>query len=395
MTLSTTELINAYGITSSQRVTWLNLLLGQNISHFIFRFNAMNEWNSGTSPGITPVKNMITDANAKGIQVSVDLHTWYTTWDSYFRDSASNSASNRTAYINYVRNVLTALQGTNVYSFMVLNEPQARTASSSENSFIRSIISNAKLVAGKPVSVRFMGGYSPSAPSISNPSYSAQIDTDCDFLCRNSYWDPRNPNTSVYGCSQQNLLDTKARAISQGKEFWITEFGNNGTVSSKTSYVQAFVAWAKQQTIHRIYCWVCQLGSGESYNILTGDGTVTPLGGLSGPFYQLTNGAMPTTYTLTVNYVDVNANAIATPTTQPVNAGSTITVTAPPISGYKFSHWQDGSTTPWTSVMNANLTLTATYVADVPPSPIALPFHDDFVPPLDTTKWKIQDGSWR
>ena len=60
-------------------------------------------------------------------------------------------------------------------TLMVLNEPQARTASISENNFILTVISAANSVTDKPISVRFIG-YSPSTGH-----YSPEIDKVCDL----------------------------------------------------------------------------------------------------------------------------------------------------------------------------------------------------------------------
>jgi hypothetical protein len=150
---------------------------------------------------------------------------------------------------------------------MVMNEPQARTASYSENQFILNVIAAARDVTDKPISVRFMGGYSPSTGH-----YSRAIDDASDFLCRNTYWDPRAPSRSVYGCSERSLLDARDRAHAQGKPLWITEFGKTkSNHEAQRSYVEAFVTWARSNDIDAVFCWVSQPDvSGESYNIFTG-----------------------------------------------------------------------------------------------------------------------------
>jgi hypothetical protein len=278
-TIVSTELINFYSMTTSEIQTFLNLVKGQDMPLIIIRLNAMNEFQSGTSSGITKAKQIIQEANSRGIQVAVDLHTWYTTWDNYFRDAASNYATYRSQYITYVRNVLSSFSGSNVYSFMVLNEPQARTATSSENQFIINIVNAAKEVTNRPVSVRFMCGYSPSTGH-----YSSQIDQATDYLSRNVYWDPRNPSVSVYGTTEAKVNTAISTAHNQGKEIWITEFGKtNSNLEEQRAYVEAFVAWAKQENVDDIFCWVSQPDSGgESYNIFNG---YTP----NPAFYELVN----------------------------------------------------------------------------------------------------------
>jgi aryl-phospho-beta-D-glucosidase BglC (GH1 family) len=255
-------------MTSSEVQTYLNTIDSQGIPLIIIRLNAMSEFKTGTSPGITKAKQIITEANNRGIQVAVDLHTWYTTWDTYFRDSATNHDSYRSQYINYVKKVLSAFSDSNAYAFMVLNEPQARKATTGENQFILDIISAANTVTSKPISVRFMGGYSPSSGY-----YSTQIDKACDLLCRNVYWDPRNPSASVYGTTQAKITAAITAAHSQNKQLWITEFGKNkANLEEQRSYVKAFVSWAKTNGVDAAFCWVSQpeSGSGESYNIFNG-----------------------------------------------------------------------------------------------------------------------------
>jgi hypothetical protein len=283
-----TELLNFYNMTSSEVSTFLQLLKTQGAPAVILRLNTMNEFQSGTSSGITKSKEIITAASALNIKVCIDLHTWYTTWDTYFRDSASNSSSNRTKYITYVKNVISSFSSSNVYRFMVLNEPQARTASTSENQFILDVIAAAKSVTTVPLSVRFMCGYSPTTGH-----YSSSIDTASDFISRNSYWDPRSPNTSVYGTTQAKMLAVISSAHDAGKEVWFTEFGKtNSDTAEQAAYVESFVNWAKTNNVDAIFCWASQPdSSGESYNIFNG---YTPLPA----FYKLVNEVLPSsTYT--------------------------------------------------------------------------------------------------
>ena len=128
-------------------------------------------------------------------------------------------------------------------AFMVMNEPPALHATTANNDFILRVIAAAKDLTNKPVSVRFMAGYSPSTGH-----YSPEIDAACDFLARNTYWDSRYPTVTVYGTTESKLLTAINTAHSQGKEIWITEFGKvNSNVDDQASYVAAFVQYAKEQ----------------------------------------------------------------------------------------------------------------------------------------------------
>jgi len=307
-------------------------LHNQGITTLNVRINSYSEWTGNSNTAIAKIKTIIPVANAQGISVNVDLHTWYTTWDNSFRDSASNSAANRNTYINYVKTTLQAFSGYNVNAFMVLNEPQARRASTSENNFILSIVSAAHSVTSKPVSVRFMAGYSPSTGH-----YSSAIDQATDFLCRNSYWDARNPSSSVYGCTESKLLTALSTAHSQNKQLWITEFGkSNSNLADQKAYVEAFVTYAKSKGIDQIFCWVSQPdSSGESYNIFNG---YTP----NPAFYELVN-------TGSANPISTpGSTPSSTPTpTQTPEPTSTPTPTPTPTSSwdsYSSSHyWRSSS----------------------------------------------------
>ncbi len=110
-TLVSTELINFYSMTSSEVQTFITTLHNQGITTLTVRIGSYSEFTSNSNTAIAKIKAIIPVANAQGISVNVDLHTWYTTWDNNFRDSASNSAANRNTYINYVKTTLTAFNG--------------------------------------------------------------------------------------------------------------------------------------------------------------------------------------------------------------------------------------------------------------------------------------------
>ena len=281
-TVSSTELINYVGMTTAEISTVINICYNQGFTELTLRLNAFSEWSNEqpSSNYVAKAKEIITEANAKNIDVNIDLHTWYTTWDNYFRDSASNCASNRNKYLNYVRASIVAFNGFSVKAWMVMNEPQARTATTSENDFILDVINTAKSVTSQPVSVRFMCGYSPTTGH-----YSSEIDEACDFICRNTYWDPRDPSRSVYGTTEAKMNAVIAYSESVGKELWMTEFGKSkSNLVEQREYVAGFVEYSIEKEIERIFCWVSQPegGGSESYNIFTG---YTP----NPAFYELVN----------------------------------------------------------------------------------------------------------
>lgn len=271
--LESLELINAYNMTDSQINTWLRLLKDQNINHFIYRLNAFSEFQTETSKGIQPFNKMLTFANAQGIDVSLDLHTWFTTWDNYF----IKSDTYRNNHLNYIKNVLNSVNP-NYKTVMVLNEAQATKATEIGNNFILNCIAIAKQNTSKPVSVRFMGGYSPTTGH-----YSPEIDYQCDFISRNTYLDPRT-NQAKYGSTIPILKTAIESAHNQGKQFWFTEFGYPKTnLSDQAAYVQAFLNWANALQVDACFAWTAQPSvSGETYNLFNG---LTP----NPAFYALTN----------------------------------------------------------------------------------------------------------
>ena len=269
-TASSTELINYVGMTTAEVNTFITTCYNQGFTELTLRLNGFSEWSNEqpSSNYVAKAKEIIAEANARNIDVNIDVHTWYTTWDSYFRDSASNCASNREKYLNYVQASINAFNGFSVKAWMVMNEPQARTATTSENNFILDVINTAKSMTSQPVSVRFMCGYSPTTGH-----YSSAIDGACDFICRNTYWDPRNPSQSVYGATEVKMNTVIAYSKSVGKELWITEFGKSkSNLNEQRDYVAGFVEYSIEKEIDRIFCWVSQPegGESESYNIFTG-----------------------------------------------------------------------------------------------------------------------------
>ncbi|HLN89319.1 MAG TPA: cellulase family glycosylhydrolase [Candidatus Binatia bacterium] len=276
-TVVSTELINYYSFTDSDVNTFITKLHDQGISEVTIRFNAYNEYTSESPPAsaITVAKKIVSAASAVGIAVNVDSHSWYTT----LQNEIFPSTVAQDHYVAYVENVVRAMDIPGVKAFMVMNEPPALTASTANNNFILRVIAAAKALTTKPISVRFMAGYSPTTGH-----YSPAIDAACDFISRNTYWDPRNPTVSVYGTTETKLLAAVNSAHSQGKEIWITEFGKvNSNVNEQANYVRAFVQYAKTNSMDRIFCWVSQpKGSGETYNIWNG---LSP----NPAFYELVN----------------------------------------------------------------------------------------------------------
>jgi hypothetical protein len=285
MTTVSTELINYSGFTAGNIDTWIALCTAQGLTEFTLRIPAYTDFLDGAldSTYETVSKAIIADAVVAGIDVNIDLHTWYTTWDTYFRDSASNAVTYREKHFDYIADCVEKLDVEGVASFMVLNEPQARAASSTENTFILNCISTAQSHTTLPVSVRFMMGYSPTTGH-----YASSINSACDFLARNTYWDPRYPATSVYGTTEAKMKADIATATAQGKELWITEFGKAKTnTEEQRAYVEAFVTYAKNNDIDKVFCWASQPSvTGETYNIFSG---FTPLPA----WYELDSSAVP------------------------------------------------------------------------------------------------------
>jgi hypothetical protein len=260
-------------MTAGQMDTWLNILKTQGIQHFIYRFNAFSEYTAETSQGISTFNTLMAKAKAAGINVSVDLHTWYTTWNN----ALGNSPTAQSHYLSYIKNVLGSIDP-GYKAAMVLNEPAAATATPAQNDFIISCISTAKGITNKPIGVRFMGGYSPTTGH-----YSPDIDAVCDIICRNTYFDPRT-GKEKYGSNNDNLTAAIDSAKNQGKPFWFTEFGYpKDDLAAQASYISAFLPWASSKGASESFAWVAQpTVSGETYNLFNG---LTP----NPAFYMLTS----------------------------------------------------------------------------------------------------------
>jgi len=266
--IASTSLIN-FGNMNPQNIdVFLNLLKGQNIPELTLVIYADSDFLDGQpNPAtVAAAKNIISSAKTLNITINVDIHPWYTTWDKYFRKNPSSS-NKRAEYLTYVKNMIDAFNGYPVSAWMVLNEPQARTAVAEENQFILDVIAAAKTKTTQPVSVRFMGGYSPSTGH-----YAEEIDNQTDYMCRNVYWDPRTPNVVKYGVSKMTMDKMVSQADAFGRELWVTEFGKvKSDLTEQQAYVKAFVEYGKSKDIGKLFCWAAQpSAAGENYNIFNG-----------------------------------------------------------------------------------------------------------------------------
>jgi hypothetical protein len=267
---ASTELVNYTGMTTNEINNFIGLCADQGFTEITLRLRAMYDW-SNEAPSaseVTKAKQIISAANAAGIDVNLDMHTWWTTWDNYFDDNARGYAANRAKYLNYVTAAIEAFVGYDIKAWMVLNEPQYQTASTSENNFIRDVINTAKAATNQPVSVRFMGGASPTTGH-----YASSLDEACDFISRTVYWDPRYPEIRVNGITEAKMNAVIAYAKNNNKELWIVEFGKSkSNLNAQADYVRAFVDYAIDKGIDGIFCWVSQPegGASEKYNIFDG-----------------------------------------------------------------------------------------------------------------------------
>lgn len=279
--VATTELIDFVDMTAGESQTFLDECDAQNMTLVVLRIPSYSDFTDGQLSASYEAKcrEIIGQADAMGIDVYLDLHTWYTTWDSYFDSSATNYATHRATYLSYITDALTEMAGDNVAGWFVLNEPQAQYATTSENNFIISCITTAKALTSDPVAVRFMGGYSPATGR-----YSMAIWQASDFVAINTYWDPGSPATSVYGVTETVMTNTIADATSLTKDMWVTEFGKPYSPSEEAqrAYVERFVTWAGGEDVAVIVGWASDPETAESYNLWSG---YTP----RPAFYELVN----------------------------------------------------------------------------------------------------------
>ena len=280
--ITSTELIDFTGMSAANIKAFLGEAKKQNMTEITIRFPAYSDAVDGVPDAalVASARNIIDEAYILGIGVNVDLHTWmkssnstYMTWDTAFDTSVATHLTKRATYLTYIQNVILALNGCDVKAWMVLNEPQAQTANSSENQFIRDCISRAKLYTSKPVGVRFMGGYSPSTGH-----YAPDIDVLTDFMARNIYWDPRAPNTSKYGVNNATMEKMLSTSASLGKPLWVTEFGypcsspsDPTQAEAQRAYFKAWVDYANSKSFTKIFGWSSKpQGTGETFNLFNG-----------------------------------------------------------------------------------------------------------------------------
>jgi hypothetical protein len=172
------------------------------------RFNAYSEYTLNLLPPAFTTAKKIVAAASEVESKYVDCHSWFTT----LQNEIFPSVTNQDHYVAYVENVVREMDIPGVKTFMVMNEPPALYATTSNNDFILRVIAAAKDLTDKPVSVRFMAGYSPSTGH-----YSPAIDEACDFLARNTYWDARNPGVTVYGTTESKLQELSILLIVREK----------------------------------------------------------------------------------------------------------------------------------------------------------------------------------
>lgn len=274
-TVVSTEIVNWMNMNSGEMDTFISYMVAQNMTEVTLRWDVLREgdWKDGTanSGWVTTCESYITKFNNSDIEVNIDLHTWYTTWSTYWVDDASNSAYWRGVYIDFIEDIMAEFTDEQVKAWMVFNEiTEFSHTSESEDAFIVEAVETAQGLTANPVGIRFGGGYSPwSSPAY----YGASVGSVVDFMAINSYWDPDDPETTIWGCSETDIQNTITEAESAGKEVWITEFGaSNSNENEQADYINDWVIYANDNNITRIYGWVSQPenGGGLTYNLWDG-----------------------------------------------------------------------------------------------------------------------------
>jgi len=283
-TIATLEVINYSAMSPTEIAQFVETCDTQGLPDIMLRLNTFYEWQTSSIETVTVAKYFIAECAKYGMGVSIDMHTWFTTWDTYFRDTAPNSAANRILYIDYVKSTIQSFSGSSVELFSVLNEPQARIASSGENQFILDLITGAKSVTTVPITVKFMGGYSPDTGH-----YAASIDDAVTVISRNTYWDTRNPTIKINNVNEITIMNMVTNAENRNKPLWITEFGRTNTDQlDQKAFVMSWVIFANAKGIAKIIAWDASpevLAADDSYNLFNG---LTPLPA----FYELKSGSL-------------------------------------------------------------------------------------------------------
>ena len=125
---------------------------------------------------------------------------------------------------------------------------------------------------------------------------------------------------------------------------------NNSVAVTITDSAETSYTWNGQTyTQSGVYTWT-------GTNVAGCDSTVT--------LVLTIGGAQPTTYTVTVHYDATMGNVTGIPT-GPVAAGTQVTLTANPLTGYHFMNWSTGDTTATiTLTVNSDIDITANFEAN-------------------------------
>ena len=281
MSVCSTELLNYDNMTDAQIEQFTGILKNQGLTNITLRLPVYSGQVSAAYVSVS--KKLIAAANGKGIKSNVDFHTWnktanetanpftwsgrsadYGTAVSAFCEAATNHAQIRANYEQLLKTYVPVFDVDGVQAFHILNEPQYKKATQGENQWILKIIALVHGLTAKPISIRFMGGATPTSGH-----YEPAIDEATDFLCANVYGTA--PNFS-YGVTVDKLLARIARAKSLNREIWITEFGDKSTdQTAQANSIKTTLAYFKEKGINRASCFASQPSrTGEPYNIFSG-----------------------------------------------------------------------------------------------------------------------------
>ncbi len=238
--------------------------------------NVNSSYNQATISNIKRLNNI---AKNYGLKINIDLHTW----NRYTGDIAFDSQQ-RQIYTDYVKYMVQQFRGDfNIKTFMVFNEPmysnQTAARKTTFSNFLTSIINEAKALTSKPVSIRFSLGDSPETGE-----FFESLNVSCDFLCRNTYLDARNPDHAIWGSTWPLFNDALNNAKNLGKEFWVTEFGAHySNLVNQREYMKAFVEHTTTLEVDRLFAWSVQPEdwSAQEYNLFGANYVPTPA------FYEL------------------------------------------------------------------------------------------------------------
>ena len=216
--LTEIELDNHFQILRENKITHLVIVVYWNeLEPKVGKYDAEN---------MKYLKQVISVAMGKGIEVQVDLHTIMPTSSvnpSGFGENTMKiftSSKSRNVYVKYCKWVISQLDGMGVYSISVLNEPLRQGGATPDQvvSLWKQLQSEIKIIdSSVKVTVRFSTTWMAHG-------FSDEQAMTLDYPTINNYLDPAEGSTA-WGTTWDDMQYCVDVSHSYGKEIWLGEWG--------------------------------------------------------------------------------------------------------------------------------------------------------------------------